>query len=730
MKNLFSKQCLFLWLLLAAPFASFYAHGQLSDGGRPLALPMMKSARSVVPEVVFSVDVKDVERFDSEVDTTLKVCRFAYPIETCLNLNNSGTWHSLEDCNVWTIDIFAPEAFSLGLIFNQFVIPEGSKLFVFDSDGREIRGAYTSKNVQKHGKFAFFPISSDRIMVQYEEPKNASFHGSIEIGQVSYGYKNFVGNERHPFGTQKVGGCNINVNCDSDQRLKNHSRAVCRVLANGVDFSTGTLINNTANNGKPYLIAAFHAFKEKEEYAATAVVQFGYESPTCVQFDGDNHFTLSGATALAWSSTLDFILLELNDVPPAYFRPYYAGWDCSGTAPSVKNVIHQPWGDVKKVSYDEDMSTMANYSNMASPGVYYANGFWRVIGWDKGTTESGSSGATLIDAEGRIIGTLTGGAASCSNMGGSDYFSRFDLQWNAYEDLSQQLKTWLDPLELGVKTLDGYDPYLGNIENCVLLSNFKTYDIFKLISSGSDGSVYTGTNDLGITNLSEKFEQTGISYISGILLGVANIDNKENGTIEVSIYAGDSIPTEKLSTQTIPLSTLADSAMNYISFDTSVMVNGSFFVDVALPQTSDVFQLYQSDFRNSSEENSLYLKRNGTWVLASSLYGTARSTASLMLQAICHGNQINGLDDSLEIPVSQFVMYPNPTRLDVKIEFDEMVDSAVIEIYDMQGRSVYNKCVENKRIENVDLSNLLPNVYFVRVERNGMNSVRKLMVKR
>lgn len=717
------KHCLALFVLLLGSTTVFHAWAQLSSGGYPLDIPTLKSADAKQSDLVFYVDSVDINRFETSGDSTLKRFRFAYPIETCLNLNNSGTWQKAGDYRVWSIKIVAPEALSVGLLFSSFNIPEGARMFVFDEDKSLMRGAYTSQNVQPHGKFAFMPLSTDKIVVQYEEPIDASFSGSIEIEQVSYGFKSY-GNERRPFGS-KAGSCNINVSCDSESNLANQARAVCRILAHGTEFSTGTLINNTANDGKAYLLAAFHAFDNNEKYAETAVFLFGYESPNCSGFDGDNYLTLSGAKALAWNDSLDFVLLELNDVPPAYFRPYYIGWDHSGSAVADKHVIHHPWGDVKKISYDKDYSNKTNYQTSG----FYPSGFWKIQAWDSGTTEAGSSGSSLINADGRSIGTLTGGIASCSQTDGSDYFSRFDLQWDTYEDEQSQLKVWLDPINSGVETLDGLDPYFGNEANCILSSNFKYYDEYNLVSTGSGSSFYTGNNNLGITNLAERFDQTGISTVVGISLGVAKLVNKGNDLLQISIRK-DISSEDILSTQTVPLSALVEGAMNYISFETPIVVTDSFFVDIALPQNGDTLQLYQSNLRDFAEENSLYLQKNGSWIKATSEYGTIGGTFSLMLQAVLCGERLATSYDSLLLPVSQFAMYPNPTNLSVKIEFDKVVDSAEIEIYNMRGVPLYTQCIENQRLLFIDLSRFLPGIYFVRIGQNGANSVKKLVVKR
>jgi hypothetical protein len=55
-----------------------------------------------------------------------------------------------------------------------------------------------------------------------------------------------------------------------------------------------------------------------------------------------------------------------------------------------------------------------------------------------GTTEPGSSGAAIFNGSGQIVGTLSGGDASCSAQTSADWFGRFD---QAYPSL----QPWLSP---------------------------------------------------------------------------------------------------------------------------------------------------------------------------------------------------------------------------------------------------------------------------------------------
>jgi len=95
---------------------------------------------------------------------------------------------------------------------------------------------------------------------------------------------------------------------------------------------------------------------------------------------------------------------------------------------------------------------------------------WKVV-WVEtptnwGVTEGGSSGSPIFDEQGRIVGSLSGGLASCANPEGPDYYGKFSYHWesNGNHDTTR-LKPWLDPDDTGTVILDGST--MGEQENNV-----------------------------------------------------------------------------------------------------------------------------------------------------------------------------------------------------------------------------------------------------------------------
>lgn len=119
---------------------------------------------------------------------------------------------------------------------------------------------------------------------------------------------------------------------------------------------------------------------------------------------------------------------------------------------------------------------------------------------------------------------------------------------------------------------------------------------------------------------------------------------------------------------------------------------------------------------------------DGDWTLrvtdfVSSNTGTIDSWSIEICTAITLNNQ--------EFSTDFFTLYPNPANDVVKILFDEALSSETfIHLYDVNGRLVKTQNISNAMATyNLDVSNLSSGIYFVKVNQNNTETVKKLMVK-
>jgi hypothetical protein len=265
------------------------------------------------------------------------------------------------------------------------------------------------------------------------------------------------------------------VNCTEGDYWQLVKPSVVRIFTTTY-YCTGVLVNNTAYDGTPYVLTAEHCLSS-QYYANRTVFLFNYESAECFGSDGPLDMSLEGSQIRTYGDSVDFSLLEMDHTPPASYGVYYAGWDRGSMQTSGTASIHHPFGDVKKVSIDEQIPDIpAQPGDVPYAGLedYHYDSFWWIRQWDVGSTEGGSSGGPLFNQARRVIGMLSGGNAACGDSIGydseterviynlapnfDDYYTQFGLAWDLEEDKGNALKPWLDPANTGVQVLDGYNP--------------------------------------------------------------------------------------------------------------------------------------------------------------------------------------------------------------------------------------------------------------------------------
>jgi hypothetical protein len=474
---------------------------QISAGGNPISF-MMKGLSNVQTVTMYKFDVNKLLLEDS-LDALSKEIpfRFGKSFNVNLNLENSGVWDELPSGDrIWRLRISSPGAYSINLIYNDYWLPEGAKLYLYNDDRSHIIGAFTNANNKETGKFATRPVIGDAVILEYFEPANVNYQGHINVSSVIHAYKDIFNIlKQKDFGSS--GSCNNNVNCPEGADWQNEKRAVAMVLlAGGTRWCSGALVNNVNVDLKQYFLTADHCLGASD----TWIFMFNYESPTCDNVDGPTNFTVQGSTLLANNEDSDFALVEITEPIPTSYEVHWAGWSNIDVPSTHSTGIHHPAGDVKKISFDYDPSISSKY--LDNQGI--TDSHWKIEQWDDGTTEGGSSGSPLFDQNHRIIGQLHGGWASCTSLT-ADYYGKFAMSWDRGETPETRLKDWLDPNDTGVQTLDGWDPTIGD----------------------PDDVPPTAITDLAVTNLmSDKLTLTW----------TAPLDTSYNGVIQYYIKMSES----------------------------------------------------------------------------------------------------------------------------------------------------------------------------------------------
>ena len=448
-----------------------------------------------------------------EKNGTLKMNARLLPVS--LNMENSGDWTDLPDGGkIWRLKITSNGALALGVYYNDFYIPTNGKLYLYNGDKKQVIGAYTEINNPICGLFATELIQGDNVTLEYYQP--AAQHGNpiISIENIAYVYRDVqFWFEKSTTGFGDSDYCQVNVNCSPEgDDWQDEKRGVARIyviMSQGAGWCSGSLINNVRQDCTPYMLSADHCSEgSTASHFNQYVFYFNYEAAGCSNPGSPpSSGTVTGCSKVSAAnaaSASDFLLLELNSAIPSSYNAYFNGWDRRNITSTSGVAIHHPAGDIKKISTHNNSTASASWG-----GSVYSHWrvYWSATSNGHGVTEGGSSGSSLFNSEGRIIGDLTGGASYCNNTNGQDLFGKVSYSWDSYgSSASTHLKEWLDPDDTGIETLNGKENACAELAPIV---NF----------TGEDTIVYSGQG-LDFIDLSAENPHHWIWYFEG-----ANIDS-------------------------------------------------------------------------------------------------------------------------------------------------------------------------------------------------------------
>jgi lysyl endopeptidase len=353
----------------------------------------------------------------------------------------------------WRLRLRSDGASSLSLRLEALQLPAGAALRYSGLSGEDLQGPFGGEV----GEVLWLPlVRAEQALLEATMPAAQRDRFALHIAEVFHGYRGFASGDgvdaKGQFGNS--GSCNVNAICE-ESRWGAQLRSVVLLTRDNSALCTGTLVNNLRQDGRPLILTANHCGIRSSNIASVRAY-FNVQKAACSgTSDGPINQVIGARRFLARDTNSDFTLIELANAPPASFNAFYAGWDArSGITPQSGSSIHHPAGDDKKISLYSSAARSVENQLIGSAGNSFQVDAWEVR-WSSGTTQQGSSGAALWDQNGRAVGMLSGGGASCATPNEPDYFGRLERAWIAGGDCAQQLKAQLDPDNLGNLFLDG-----------------------------------------------------------------------------------------------------------------------------------------------------------------------------------------------------------------------------------------------------------------------------------
>lgn len=746
-------------LLVLSLMLSVGLFGQQGDGGTPKGFKLdVQTLRNVETSSFSEPNIAALRAEDAEVDGKgIAPWRFGYNNETALNLNNSGTWISLPNGDkIWMLRLICENALTVNLTLAKTTIPEGNELYIYNEERDFVLGKFTAKHTYQ-GELGAELVPGNTAIIEYYVPKhNSTLVGHVEVAIVTHGYRTAQEFQEKAFGSS--GSCNMNVNCPDGAAWVNQRNSAVMLVSGSSGFCSGALINNTFNDGKPYVLTANHCGTNPTNW----IFRFNWQADGCANPGSSPSFnSLSGGVLRASRQPSDMCLVEItgglvNNTVPESYNPFFAGWNNSNTPPTSTVSIHHPAGDIKKISFDDNPAVAVQAMGSSEP-----ESSWQVV-WDRNTTtEGGSSGSPLFDQNGRIIGQLWGGGASCTNLTAPDYYGRVHNSWEpSGSNSTNQLKHWLDPSGSGVEFIDGLNLGTPPAELDAAISS----------PQGLSGLLCTSTvvPEFNLTNL-------GSTTITS-----ATIEYSYNGGAAQTYNWTGSLATFGSETITLPATTLADGAHTFNAqlvsvngttdenaMNNTVVANFSTIsnaVDVFLEMQLDCYGSETSWVVRDQSNNEVFSGGPYTdnffnpqliseeWCMAQGCYtitindsygdgmaggGWCSTTGSMYITdasgvigmlseadadfgssidiSFCT-NQVVGIND---VETANFTIYPNPTNGLVTFS-SNLIGQKNVAVINTTGQRVFETTTEEQQFE-INLSNQAKGVYTIVVEnQNGV----------
>lgn len=369
---------------------------------------------------------------------------FAVPHTVSINPAAEKSWVEKDGMMVWSHRFTAPNAVSLNFGFSKFHMSPNARVEIRSTDFSQAIRPFTADDNNAARELWTPIIMSDDVTVELTVPAAEFAQVEFEVGTVGQGFRTFAQK------TAKAGECNIDVVCSEGDGWRKEINAVAVISTGGSRFCTGFMVNNTSNDRTPYFMTADHC-RINARTATSLVTYWNYQTKQCGGArNGELGQFNTGSVYISGSRKSDFALVKLNKAPEAAWGVTYAGWDRSGTDASQAIAIHHPNTDAKSISFENDPTQVTTYLGDQVPGD---GTHVRVVDWDMGTTEPGSSGSPLFNQDHRVIGQLHGGWASCESQT-SDYYGRLYTSWEGDGTPASRLKDHLDAANLGSMVTD------------------------------------------------------------------------------------------------------------------------------------------------------------------------------------------------------------------------------------------------------------------------------------
>jgi V8-like Glu-specific endopeptidase len=326
-----------------------------------------------------------------------------------------GSSHTLFDgTTVWSASFRSPGATALRAHLVDVNLPEGAKLYVYGDHG-DAFGPYSKGEVWTN------TVIGEVITLQLELSSAVAGQASFVVASLGHMGESFElarwqqGFQAKAFCSGTSGPvnepCVYNADCSSvPPAIATAAPAIGEMLyasGSGYYICTGGLVADVDATMTPYFLTANHCVSTSTE-AASLETYWDFTAPcgtTSCSYAWDSGRNTPGATILSTNSTSDYTLLQLDAIPSGRT---FLGWTTTAVAYSNGTGLYRlshPSGAPQAYS-EHSVSTTAGTCSS------WPRGNWIYSKDTYGATEGGSSGSPVLNANGDIVGQLSGGCGT------------------------------------------------------------------------------------------------------------------------------------------------------------------------------------------------------------------------------------------------------------------------------------------------------------------------------
>ena len=369
--------------------------------------------------------------------------RYAIAKPVAIDAARDGHWSREGTQAVWRMDLQVPGAQSLAFHAGQLRLPDQASLRIGEQ-------ALTASDLGG-GEYWSRPQTGDSLRLEARMPLLAASSYVLRIDQLQAGFRDPQSAAPKAINAKAGSACAINFSCSAQNEALEWGQSVVAITVLNAIGCTATLVNNSLQDGRPYLLTASHCRQlngvrgDPQAAAASVQVYWNAVSPCGSDLAAASSVaqeTSSGAYHRAESS--DVWLLELKSAPPAGAKPYWAGIDASDQPASGELTgIHHGGRMARQIVWGSSPPTLTILG--LSIGDLPV---WKMLS-ELGAAATGSSGSALFVGGGKVVGVLSASSNCDAYPLPSLYYSRLGPAWSGDGSSSGSLRPWLDPSNLG-----------------------------------------------------------------------------------------------------------------------------------------------------------------------------------------------------------------------------------------------------------------------------------------